>query len=132
MNAEAAKAKFHGKTPEDWGGTLYHGTAADLQPGDQINTNYGYAHATTNQFVAASYGRLRAGNKGHVYEVEPTGAVEQDFVSGLGANSTYRSQHHFRVVRKLNKSADDIYFDTLMGKRSQTWAARWASNWVTS
>ena len=97
------------------GKTFYHGTSADLKPGDHVNTNYGWAHATTSKVVAAAYARLRGG--GHVYEVEPEGPVERDtHVSGIGATSSYRTRHGFRVIRQLEESADDLYFGLGLSK----------------
>ncbi|GAB2953376.1 NAD(+)--rifampin ADP-ribosyltransferase [Hymenobacter coalescens] len=94
--------------------TLYHGTKADLQPGDLIEpgfqSNYGqrkkasyvYLSATLN---AATWGaELAVGEgRGRIYIVEPTGPIEDDpnlTDKKFPGNPTksYRSLHPLRVI----------------------------------
>ena len=70
-------------------GPFYHGTKADLEIGDFLNPNYNsnygsgekanfvYMSATMN---AAIWGAELAQGEGsgHIYQVEPTGAIEND------------------------------------------------------
>ncbi len=69
--------------------TLYHGTRADLKPGDMIepgyNSNYGSRKAAAYVYLArtldaATWGaELAVGEgPGRIYIVEPTGLVEDD------------------------------------------------------
>jgi Rifampin ADP-ribosyl transferase len=69
---------------------LYHGTRADLKPGDMIQPgqipNFGNKNRTTNHVYftrtldAAAWGaELAAGEgRGRIYIVEPTGPIEED------------------------------------------------------
>jgi hypothetical protein len=69
--------------------TLYHGTRADLKPGDLIesgySSNYGkrkkanYVYLTATLDAATWGAELAAGEgPGRIYVVEPTGAIEDD------------------------------------------------------
>jgi rifampin ADP-ribosylating transferase len=68
---------------------LYHGTKADLKPGDLIglgyNSNYGkrkkagYVYLTATLNAATSGAELAVGQgRGRIYMVEPTGPIEDD------------------------------------------------------
>jgi hypothetical protein len=69
---------------------LYHGTKADLKPGDLIvpgyNSNYGarrkavyvYLSATLNAAVWGAELAVGAPDGGRIYIVEPTGPIEDD------------------------------------------------------
>ncbi len=70
-------------------GPFYHGTKADLRPGDLITpgfaSNYGtgrranFAYFTATMDAAAWGAELAAGvGRGRVYTVEPTGPMEDD------------------------------------------------------
>lgn len=98
--------------------TLYHGTRADLKPGDLIkpghDANFGHSPRAAN-FVyvartldAAIWGaELSAGDgPGRIYIVEPTGPVEDDpnlTDRKFRGNPTgsFRSRAPFRVVAEL-------------------------------
>lgn len=108
--------------------TLYHGTKANLKPGDLIEpgyrSNYGaqkkaawvYLSATLN---AATWGaELAVGEgRGRIYIVRPTGPIEDDpnlTDKKFPGNPTksYRSRHALRVVDEVKDwqghSADEI------------------------
>lgn len=97
--------------------TYYHGTKADLEPGDLIapghTSNFGerkrgafvYLSATLD---AATWGaELAVGaGRGRIYVVEPTGPIEDDpnlTDKKFPGNPTksYRSRHPFRVVGEV-------------------------------
>lgn len=97
--------------------TYYHGTKADLEPGDLIVpghvSNFGerkrgafvYLSATLD---AATWGaELAVGaGRGRIYIVEPTGPIEDDpnlTDKKFPGNPTksYRSRHPFRVVGEV-------------------------------
>jgi rifampin ADP-ribosyltransferase len=70
-------------------GIFYHGTCADLKPGDLItpgyNSNYGrrkqasWVYLTGTLDAAVRGAELAAGEgRGRIYVVEPTGAIEDD------------------------------------------------------
>lgn len=99
--------------------TWYHGTKADLEPGDLITpgraSNYGtrresnfvYLSATLD---AATWGaELAVGEgRGRIYIVEPTGAIEDDpnlTDRKFPGNPTksYRSREPFRVVGEVRE-----------------------------
>lgn len=101
--------------------TYYHGTKADLQPGDLIApgfaSNYGqrkqaafvYLSATLE---AATWGaELAVGEgRGRIYIVEPTGPIEDDpnlTNKRFPGNPTlsYRSRDAFRVVGEVEEWA---------------------------
>ena len=91
---------------------LYHGTRADLKPGDLIEpgrpSNYGERNAATFVYAtgsvdAAAWGaELAVGEgPGTIYTVEPTGPIEADpDLTRTGSNPTrsYRSRFPLRVT----------------------------------
>ena len=91
---------------------FYHGTRADLKPGDLIGpghpSNFGERNAATYVYLtgsldAAAWGAELAGGEGpgRIYTVEPTGAIMDDpNLTRDGANPTesYRSQYPLRVT----------------------------------
>jgi hypothetical protein len=97
---------------------LYHGTRADLKPGDLIepghNANFGssprsanYVYVTQTLDAAAWGAELAAGDvPGRIYVVEPTGPIEEDpnltnrRFRGNPSRS-YRSRAAFRVVGEV-------------------------------
>ncbi|MEJ8819282.1 NAD(+)--rifampin ADP-ribosyltransferase [Lacibacter sp. H407] len=97
--------------------TYFHGTKADLSPGDFIETgiksNYGQKNAAkyiylTATLDAAIWGaELAAGNgPERIYLVEPTGALEDDpnvTDKKFPGNPTmsYRSKYSFKVVAEV-------------------------------
>jgi hypothetical protein len=97
-------------------GPFFHGTKADLQPGDLLtagfNSNYrpevvmNHIYFTALHDGAGLAAELAAGNgEPRVYEVEPTGAFEDDpnvtdkLFPGNPTRS-YRSTEPIRVVRE--------------------------------
>lgn len=99
--------------------TWYHGTKADLQPGDLIMpgraSNYGTRRASNFVYLsatldAATWGaELAVGEgRGRIYIVEPTGAIEDDpnvTDKKFPGNPTksYRSREPFRVVGEVRE-----------------------------
>lgn len=97
--------------------TYYHGTKADLQPGDLISAGHRSNYGTRKQaaFVyltatldAATWGaELALGDgPGRIYEVVPTGPIEDDpnlTDKKFPGNPTlsYRSRSPLRVVREV-------------------------------
>ncbi len=97
--------------------TYYHGTKADLKPGDLIGPGYAsnYGERKPGNFVylsatldAAIWGaELAVGSgKGRIYIVEPTGSIEDDpnlTNKRFPGNPTqsYRSRDPFRVVGEV-------------------------------
>lgn len=97
--------------------TYFHGTRADLQPGDLIvpgnQSNYGQGKKARYIFLTATLdaaiwgAELAAGTGGErIYLVEPTGAIEDDpdlTDRKFPGNPTksYRSIHPFRVVGEV-------------------------------
>lgn len=91
---------------------FYHGTRAELKPGDLIEpgrpSNYGERNAATYVYLtgsvdAAAWGaELAVGEgPGRIYVVEPTGPVTEDpDLTRTGSNPTrsYRSEHPLRVT----------------------------------
>ncbi|QOJ30381.1 MAG: NAD(+)--rifampin ADP-ribosyltransferase [Ignavibacteriales bacterium] len=98
---------------------FYHGTKADLQPGDMIepgfNSNYGsrrkakYIYLTATLDAAIWGAELAQGEgPGRIYIVEPTGPIEDDpnlTDKKFPGNPTksYRSMHPFRVVSEVKE-----------------------------
>jgi rifampin ADP-ribosylating transferase len=99
-------------------GPFFHGTKAELEPGDLLRPGFGsnfqeglamrhiYFSATLD---AATWGaELAAGvGRGRIYEVEPTGAFENDpnlTDKRFPGNPTrsYRSAEPLRVVREVD------------------------------
>ena len=97
--------------------TYYHGTKADLKPGDLIAPGYASNYGKRKQaaFVylsatldAATWGaELAVGEgRGRIYIVEPTGPIEDDpnlTDKKFPGNPTksYRSRHPFRVIGEV-------------------------------
>jgi rifampin ADP-ribosylating transferase len=97
--------------------TYYHGTKADLQPGDLIapgfSSNYGarrtaaYVYLTATLEAATWGAELAVGDgPGRIYRVEPTGAFEDDpnlTDKKFPGNPTrsYRSKAALRVVGEV-------------------------------
>ncbi len=97
--------------------TYYHGTKADLKPGDLIAPGYASNYGKRKQaaFVylsatldAATWGaELAVGEgRGRIYIVEPTGPIENDpnlTDKTFPGNPTksYRSRHPFRVIGEV-------------------------------
>lgn len=104
---------------ERYAQTFYHGTKADLQPGDMIepgfNSNYGsrrkakYIYLTATLDAAIWGAELAQGEgPGRIYIVEPTGPIEDDpnlTDKKFPGNPTksYRSMHPFRVVSEVKE-----------------------------
>ena len=98
--------------------TWYHGTKADLQPGDLITpgraSNYGTRRASNFVYLsatldAATWGaELAVGEgRGRIYIVEPTGAIEDDpnlTDRKFPGNPTqsYRTRSALRVIAELD------------------------------
>ncbi len=96
---------------------LYHGTKADLKPGDLIepgyNSNYGkrkqaaYVYLTATLDAATWGAELALGEgPGRIYVVEPTGPIEDDpnlTDKRFPGNPTksYRSRHPLRVTGEV-------------------------------
>jgi hypothetical protein len=96
---------------------LYHGTKADLKPGDLIEpghpSNYGkrkkaaYVYLTATLDAATWGAELALGDGlGRIYTVEPTGAFEDDpnlTDKKFPGNPTksYRSRHALRVTGEI-------------------------------
>lgn len=99
--------------------TYYHGTKADLKPGDLIEAGYAsnYGQKKQAKFVylsatleAAVWGaELAVGEgSGRIYIVEPTGTIEDDpnlTDKKFPGNPTksYRSREPFRVVGEVTE-----------------------------
>lgn len=97
----------------------YHGTKADLKPGDQIapgfNSNYGqqrkakYIYFTATLEAATWGAELALGDGvGRIYIVEPTGPFEDDpnlTDKKFPGNPTksYRSLHPLRVIGEIKE-----------------------------
>ena len=97
--------------------TYFHGTKANLKPGDfietGINSNYGqkntakYIYLTATLDAAIWGAELASGNSPErIYLVEPTGAIEDDpnvTDKKFPGNPTmsYRSKHPFKVVGEV-------------------------------
>ncbi len=91
---------------------FFHGTRADLKPGDLIEpgrpSNYGersaasYVYLTGSLDAAAWGAELAVGDGiGRIYTVEPTGPITEDpDLTRGGSNPTrsYRSEHPLRVT----------------------------------
>ena len=98
-------------------GPFYHGTKADLQPGDLLQAGYrsNFGEGRKANFVyltatldAATWGaELSAGDgPGRIYEVAPTGPIEDDpnlTDKRFPGNPTqsYRTREPLRVVREV-------------------------------
>lgn len=98
-------------------GPFYHGTKADLKPGDLLepgyHSNYGegkranYVYLTATMDAAIWGAELAQGDAlGRIYRVEPTGAFENDpnlTDKKFPGNPTrsYRTTHPLRVVGEV-------------------------------
>ncbi|MDP9191369.1 MAG: NAD(+)--rifampin ADP-ribosyltransferase [Acidobacteriota bacterium] len=96
---------------------LYHGTKADLKPGDLINPGYNsnfgmrknatYVYLTATLDAATWGAELALGEKpGRIYIVEPTGPIEDDpnlTDKKFPGNPTksYRSRDPIRVIGEV-------------------------------
>lgn len=98
-------------------GTQYHGSEANLRPGDKItrgrsnirgraSDSGGYVHSTPSQAAARAFAGFKSGGRGRVYQVEHTGPTESDpndtgdpTDAGTGAR---RSRRPMRVVREVS------------------------------
>lgn len=99
--------------------TYFHGTKADLQPGDLIAVGYAsnYGHRSAARYIflsatldAAIWGAelARGDGPGRIYLVEPTGELEDDpdlTNRKFPGNPTrsYRSTAPFRVVGEVTR-----------------------------
>jgi hypothetical protein len=102
-------------------GPFFHGTAAALEPGDELRpghgSNFHAGRVSNNVYFAAALetavwgaelatALTGAGGRGHVYEVEPLGPFEDDpNVTDKRApgnpTRSFRSRHPLRVVREV-------------------------------
>ncbi len=98
---------------------FFHGTKADLKPGDLIepgfSSNYGqrnkakYIYLTATLDAAIWGAELAVGEgPGKIYNVEPTGPIEDDpnlTDKKFPGNPTksYRSMHPFRVIGEITE-----------------------------
>ncbi len=103
--------------PSPFSQTFFHGTKADLKPGDIIevgfNSNFGqekrakYIYLTATLDAAIWGAELALGEgPGRIYLVEPTGKIEDDpnlTDKKFPGNPTmsYRSEHPFKVVGEV-------------------------------
>ena len=113
MNTQDGRARPDASDP----GPFYHGTKADLKPGDLLepgrSSNYGegkkanYVYLTATLDAAIWGAELAAGDKpGRIYRVEPTGPFEDDpnlTDKKFPGNPTrsYRTRHPLRVVGEV-------------------------------
>jgi hypothetical protein len=104
---------------KDTGQPFYHGTKADLKPGDLIQpgfrSNYGtrkqakYVYLTATLDAAIWGAELAQGDgQGRIYIVEPTGSFEDDpnlTDKKFPGNPTksYRTQHAIKVVGEVKE-----------------------------
>ncbi len=109
--------KKNGALPAPFTQTYFHGTKADLKPGDFIeagnNSNYGQRKNAKYIFLSATLdaaiwgAELAIGDgPGRIYLVEPTGPIEDDpdlTDRKFPGNPTksFRSTHPFRVVGEV-------------------------------
>ncbi len=103
--------------PAPFAQTYFHGSKADLKPGDYIevgiNSNYGknkkakYIYLTATLDAAIWGAELASGaGRERIYLVEPAGTIEDDpnlTDKKFAGNPTksYRSQHPFKVVGEI-------------------------------
>lgn len=83
---------------------FYHGTRADLKPGDLIEPGQTtYVYLTPNLDAAIWGAELAVGEgPGRVYIVEPTGQIEQDPEKSAGTPTmSYRSREPLRVTGEV-------------------------------
>ena len=101
---------------------FYHGTNADLKPGDYLSprgaNDYGRAEGASHRsYVYATYaleqawtyarsrvsaadGQLHEGHVGNVYQVQPTGKVTSD-PDGY-TDASVRTKARFKVIGKVS------------------------------
>ena len=114
---ESNKDKSSAPTP--FAQTYFHGTKADIKPGDLIEVGYqsNFGQKSNARYIfltatldAAIWGAELARGKGRerIYLVEPTGAIENDpdltdkkFPGN--PSQSYRSIHAFRVVGEVTQ-----------------------------
>lgn len=100
-------------------GPFYHGTKADLKPGDLLQPGYGsnygqrkkanYVYLTATLDAAVWGAELAVGDgRGRIYRVEPTGPIENDpnlTDKKFPGNPTrsYRTLHPLTVVDEVAK-----------------------------
>jgi hypothetical protein len=117
MEKNKSKNKSNETSPRPFFQTFFHGTKADLKPGDfievGITSNYGQKNKAkyiylTATLDAAIWGAELALGKGRerIYLVEPTGAIEDDpnlTDKKFPGNPTksYRSNRPFKVVGEI-------------------------------
>ena len=103
--------------PSPFAQTFFHGTKADLKPGDYIETGINSNYSTNKKakyiylsatLDAAIWGAELAAGEGRerIYVVEPTGSIEDDpnlTDKKFPGNPTksYRSAHPFKVVAEI-------------------------------
>jgi hypothetical protein len=111
-------AQINYSSPTPLTQTYFHGTKADLNPGDMIevgvNSNYGQQKQAkyiylTSTLDAAIWGAELALGEGseRIYLVEPTGEIEDDpnltnqrFPGN--PSKSYRSKHPFKIVGEVS------------------------------
>jgi len=117
MEKKQDNNKSNAQSPTPFAPTYFHGTKADLKPGDLIevgfNSNYGQKKNAKYIFLSATLDAAIWGaelafgeGRGRIYLVEPTGAIEDDpdlTDKRFPGNPTrsYRSIHPFRVVGEV-------------------------------
>lgn len=117
METNKAANKLNTPNPSPFSQTFFHGTKADLKPGDFIevgyNSNFGqekrakYIYLTATLDAAIWGAELALGEgPGRIYLVEPTGKIEDDpnlTDKKFPGNPTmsYRSEHPFKVVGEV-------------------------------
>jgi len=117
MKEDNSEPKLRGPVSTPFAQTFFHGTRADLEPGDLIevgfNSNYGEKKNARYIFLtatldAAIWGAELAFGEGRerIYLVEPTGQIEDDpdlTDKKFPGNPTksYRSTQPFKVVGEV-------------------------------
>jgi rifampin ADP-ribosylating transferase len=117
MEINTTENKSNEPMPRPFFQTYFHGTKADLKPGDfidiGINSNYGknnkakYIYLTATLDAAIWGAELALGDgRERIYLVEPMGSIEDDpnlTDKKFPGNPTksYRSKHPFKVVGEV-------------------------------
>ncbi|WP_259068054.1 NAD(+)--rifampin ADP-ribosyltransferase [Mucilaginibacter sp. X4EP1] len=117
METNKSENKPNNTSPTTFAQTYFHGTKADLKPGDfittGINSNYGqkekakYIYLTATLDAAIWGAELALGEtRQRIYLVEPTGPIEDDpnlTDKKFPGNPTksYRSKDPFKVVGEI-------------------------------
>jgi hypothetical protein len=112
--------------------TLYHGTQAELTPGQLLtpedgatnghrdHLSAGYVFATEHLNLARHYGNGAPGGPtrtGYVYVVEALGAIEQDPAEEMAGS--YRTRRPLRVVRLAEtRRPQDSMWEATCGRHS--------------